>query len=511
MAGQLTVAGIGMCLDEHLTAESVEAIQNADRVFAVIDDEDKLAWLRAQNPALVLLNQCYLPNKLRQDIYNDMAQAVIEQVAEGRQVCMVSYGHPGVYCNPAHKAVALCKERGYPARMLAGISALDCMLADLQLDPVRDGLQAFEANDVLVYKRDWRGRPLRVFWQVNFVGVFETPKDTQPPRGPLQVFQETLLEAYEPRHPWVCYRAALQADKPCEVEVYPLAELLERPLLRYSTSFLPVAPEWRAPGARLGLEVVGLGRDPAKQTTRGALKRIREARRVAFARLSPAQREWLAATRADAKEWDGAAEPPDLLVLGGHPSYFGGPAIPNATLYPALSPEDYAFCELGFGPEDTGLQILAGDPAETEWWDPTAATMVYQNDTWTCRFPNAKPENNQPVMERLSLSLALDRTAAILSAFPEQDRQLWRRRVQHTKGLDQLLERTVQLGQDQLFEVAKQAGIDITSPDAISQALAADPGGAFARWVGLRIQATLARNAVAAGFQDGRSLESLLA
>ena len=54
-----------------------------------------------------------------------------------------------VFVQPSHESIAIARLEGFSARMLPGISAEDCLFADIGLDPGKDGCQSFEATDFL--------------------------------------------------------------------------------------------------------------------------------------------------------------------------------------------------------------------------------------------------------------------------------------------------------------------------------------------------------------------------
>ena len=71
----------------------------------------------------------------RLDTYQDMVDRILACVREGSDVCVAFYGHPGVFVYPSHEAIKRARIEGYKATMLPGISAEDCLFADLGIDP----------------------------------------------------------------------------------------------------------------------------------------------------------------------------------------------------------------------------------------------------------------------------------------------------------------------------------------------------------------------------------------
>lgn len=96
---------------------------------------------------------------------------MLRDVHAGHTVLGIFYGHPGIFVNPSHRAIAIAREEGFEARMLPGVSAEDYMFADLGFDPATFGCAAYEASGLI-----YRGRRLdptinNIIWQVGGVGV----------------------------------------------------------------------------------------------------------------------------------------------------------------------------------------------------------------------------------------------------------------------------------------------------------------------------------------------------
>jgi len=96
---------------------------------------------------------------------------MLKEVRAGLDVVGVFYGHPGVFVSPSHRALAIAKAEGYRARMLPGVSAEDCLYADLCIDPSDPGCVTYEASDFLVRERPVNIHSHLVLFQVGCVGV----------------------------------------------------------------------------------------------------------------------------------------------------------------------------------------------------------------------------------------------------------------------------------------------------------------------------------------------------
>jgi precorrin-6B methylase 1 len=78
--------------------------------------------------------------------YDRMVERILSYVRRGLNVCVVFYGHPGVFVHPGHESIRRARIEGFSACILPGISAEDCLFAELGIDPSKNG-QSFEATE----------------------------------------------------------------------------------------------------------------------------------------------------------------------------------------------------------------------------------------------------------------------------------------------------------------------------------------------------------------------------
>lgn len=88
----------------------------------------------------------YAPAKDRRLTYAEIVDEVVAEVLKGSHVCLVLYGHPGFYALPGREAIRRVRAAGLGARMAPAVSSLDCLFADLEIDPAQGGLQMYGAT-----------------------------------------------------------------------------------------------------------------------------------------------------------------------------------------------------------------------------------------------------------------------------------------------------------------------------------------------------------------------------
>ncbi|RKE85853.1 SAM-dependent methyltransferase [Rhizobium sp. AG855] len=204
--GFLSVVGVGIKLAAQTSLEAKAHIEAADRVFYLVTDPGTEYWLTSLNPAAQSLQSFYEDRSSRLATYLDITEYILEHVRQGLHVCAVFYGHPGIFVFPSHRAVARARQEGFDAVMLPGISAEDCLFADLGVDPARKGCQSFEATDFLIFDRTFDPRNNLVLWQVGVLG--EVGYKISLSQEKLEVLKEKLLKAYPADHPLTVYEAA---------------------------------------------------------------------------------------------------------------------------------------------------------------------------------------------------------------------------------------------------------------------------------------------------------------
>jgi precorrin-2 methylase len=197
---------MGITLGSHLTPLSRNHIETADVVFAALSDHVVQLWLERLNPDVRSLQPYYRPGKSRMRTYREWVAVMMTEVRAGKDVCAVFYGHPGIFAWSPHKVIEVARAEGYKAHMEAGISAEDCLYADLGIDPGRVGCQHLEASQLLFFERNLDTTSNVILWQLGVVGDrslgrFRTPDAYR------ELLVERLCQDYTADHEVIVYRA----------------------------------------------------------------------------------------------------------------------------------------------------------------------------------------------------------------------------------------------------------------------------------------------------------------
>jgi hypothetical protein len=242
--GSLVLVGTGHRFAGQVTLEALACIQKSDKLLYACDVVTA-KWLATLNPSAESLEDAYAEGKSRQRTYDEMVGRILAPVREGLNVCAAFYGHPGVMVDPGHRAIRRARKEGYRAQMLPGISAEDCLIADLGFDPA-DGLQTYEATDFLIRKRRFDTSAGLLLWQIAAIGI-ETYSENQGNWNPagLQLLTDTLSKSYPARHRVIVYECVRYPTVAPAIQKISLKRLPQARVSPESSLFIPPLGEPR--------------------------------------------------------------------------------------------------------------------------------------------------------------------------------------------------------------------------------------------------------------------------
>lgn len=149
--GSLTLCGLGISRPQDATLAAIEALKRADVVFYLHGDGPALLpFFKAFCPSVTL----YAREHARLDPHEKLKRLcadVCARLARGKRVVYATYGHPLIFSDAFHVMNA-CRERGFACSVIAGISAVDAILAVLSSEAkaLARGQVSCHAEDVVV-------------------------------------------------------------------------------------------------------------------------------------------------------------------------------------------------------------------------------------------------------------------------------------------------------------------------------------------------------------------------
>lgn len=237
----LTIVGSGIKFLSHLTNEGKAYIKQADIVLYLVNDPAMKAWIQKTTLHSESLDKLYTQHPLRSSCYQAITNYIVEILRNTNQhICVVLYGHPSVFAQPGLDAALKAKQEGYDVRILPGISAEDCLFADLLIDPGSSGCQSFETTDFLIYRRQFDPTCHLILWQVDIIGVLDNPSSHDNSKG-AKILVNYLKNYYNATHEVVLYEAAQYPSFEPRIQRLPLNALPNANFSRISTLYVPPA------------------------------------------------------------------------------------------------------------------------------------------------------------------------------------------------------------------------------------------------------------------------------
>jgi len=239
--GSLVVVGTGIRAVGQMTIEALAWVQVADAVPYVVADPVAEDVVRFLNPkGAISLRGYYGDGMPRKDSYEAMVQHILSLVRSGKRVCAAFYGHPGVFAYPSHESIRRARQEGFFAVMLPGVSAEDCLFADLGVDPAVNGCQSFEATDFLLHEHTIDTSSQLVLWQVGVLCDWSYQTSGYDLRSfPMLVSRLTSL--YGEAHVVTLYEAAIMPGVPPNITQISLAHLTREYVTAGTTMYVPPA------------------------------------------------------------------------------------------------------------------------------------------------------------------------------------------------------------------------------------------------------------------------------
>jgi uncharacterized protein YabN with tetrapyrrole methylase and pyrophosphatase domain len=238
MSGSLVCVGTGMTLGAHISPIAKSHIEQAEVIFSLMANGFAEKWLEEMNNDVRSLQYLYQEGKNRNVTYNEMVETILTEVRAGKKVVAAFYGHPGVFACVSHRAIKKAKAEDLPAMMEPGISAEDCLYADLSIDPGKTGCSHYEASQFMFYKRNVDPSAYLVLWQVALAGDKSLAKFSTG-NAYRQVLVDLLLEHYPSDHQIILYQAKGIAIDTMRADKIMLSELVGAELFMHTTLVIP--------------------------------------------------------------------------------------------------------------------------------------------------------------------------------------------------------------------------------------------------------------------------------
>lgn len=218
------IVGLGISHIDQITREAERCMEASNEILYVERGLGIDAFLASKCKCITDLTRLYAEGEDRQGTYRKMAATVVKAALERPPVTFALYGHPLIYSYPPFLIREMAGLLGLSVKVVPGVSAMDCIFADLFVDPSMNGIQMFEATEMLLRGRLLQTDVAALIWQIGALetGLYST-YSSRPER--FQRFKDHLLRFYPSHHTVFAVHSATHSLLKPEIYEFEISDI----------------------------------------------------------------------------------------------------------------------------------------------------------------------------------------------------------------------------------------------------------------------------------------------
>lgn len=236
---KLYIIGSGIKSIAHLTNETIGCIKNSNKVLYLLNEPLVEKWVQQNASESESVSVDYFSEPERVKAYSKIANKIIEAIDKDKIVSFLIYGHPCFYAMPGLMAASkLESNQDISVEIIPALSSLDCLYADLAIDPGQGGIYIVDASELIAFEKMLCTSSHLVIEQIGMVGNLGRPTDKVNKRA-LEALHAYLLSFYPKNHKCILYEAALYPRMTPKIIYFELSNLLNQQYTTISTLYIP--------------------------------------------------------------------------------------------------------------------------------------------------------------------------------------------------------------------------------------------------------------------------------
>jgi len=204
-------------------------------------------WVVKNARKYISLDDIYFSSKQRSESYEKIANELLSSIQKNDNVCFLIYGHPTFFSSVVEKIKKRISSKDIIIQVMPGISAMDCLFADLKIDPGSMGLQSYDATEFLLYDEKFSTTSHLVLWQIAIIGEIGIVKNSEinldRQKKAITILITKLLLHYPADHIVKLYVASQYPSIEFELVSIELQKLNEINISRLATLYIPPSKE----------------------------------------------------------------------------------------------------------------------------------------------------------------------------------------------------------------------------------------------------------------------------
>jgi uncharacterized protein YabN with tetrapyrrole methylase and pyrophosphatase domain len=232
----LIICGSGIKSLSHHTREFDVAVKNADVVIYLINEPILELWLQENSKKSFSLRELYFLSPQRANSYRLIEEKVIASFKHYNNICLVFYGHPLLLADSVSSIIKEAKSKDIKVQVLPGLSAFDCLLADLEIK-LDGGCFMMEATFFLKHQTKIDTSYHVILWQIGMIDISSSPTSENP--GSLLKLKNELIKYYPTSSIIYLYEASLYPYRKPLIVRTNINDLTEYHPSSITTAYIP--------------------------------------------------------------------------------------------------------------------------------------------------------------------------------------------------------------------------------------------------------------------------------
>lgn len=235
---KLYLLGAGIKSLSHLSNETVGYLKGSDRILYLLNEPMMAKWVEETFNNCMSLDDHYFNSDRRLDSYHSIADQIISELQDNNTVSFLIYGHPCFYSMPGLIAASsLAENNNIEVQLVPAISSIDCLYADLAIDPANGGVFVVDATELITTRKVFDHSCHVAILQVSMIGNSGLPTDKTDLES-LEKLKDYLLDFYGRKNGCVIYEAPLYPGMKPKIRKFLLEDLCEQELSTLSTLYI---------------------------------------------------------------------------------------------------------------------------------------------------------------------------------------------------------------------------------------------------------------------------------
>ncbi|WP_327342775.1 SAM-dependent methyltransferase [Streptomyces europaeiscabiei] len=242
------IVGAGVQVPDHLTVAAVDALEKCQEIYSILPRSTHTMLPSRWASKMRSLQDLYEQGGRRLDVYGEEVDLIWQAARSNPPVAYLTVGNPVVFDSVTAGLIARSTRGDMQVRVIAGVSSVDAVIADLGID-YAPGLQVFDASSLVAHNIRPRNDVACLLMQPHVFGTAFVAMGRQPRAAALWPLRRHLLQCYPDDHEVTYVTCSVAAGQPTRVETFPLSRLggsEESPQVPGASLFIPAAVALRS-------------------------------------------------------------------------------------------------------------------------------------------------------------------------------------------------------------------------------------------------------------------------